>query len=116
MACVLVVDDDPDLLESMAMVLVQEGHVMAVATTHSEALACVRHGVPRLVLVDYYIPGIAIPELVRELRQAGAAAIVLSTAAADAETLGHVAGADEILRKPFTVDGLLTLVARYCGE
>ena len=52
---VLVVDDDPELLESMVRLLRREGHEVMSASTEAEAVDVVSHWHPHLVLLDYYL-------------------------------------------------------------
>lgn len=57
MARILVVDDDADLLKTIAMQLRYEGHDVSVADGGAAALAQLDHSVPHLVVTDLRMPG-----------------------------------------------------------
>jgi two-component system response regulator GlrR len=57
MARILVVDDDADLLKTIAMQLRYEGHDVSVADGGTAALAQLDHSVPHLVVTDLRMPG-----------------------------------------------------------
>lgn len=57
MARILVVDDDADLLKTIAMQLRYEGHEVSVADGGAAALAQLEHSVPHLVVTDLRMPG-----------------------------------------------------------
>jgi len=111
---ILVVEDEADLLESIAFTLKKEGMRPVRATDGEEALRLVKEERPDLVLLDLMLPGADGYEVCRRLRSDEATAripIIMVTARAE-ETdavIGLGVGADDYLRKPF---GLKELVAR----
>ena len=110
---VLIVDDDPDLLDVTSFVIEDEGMAVETARNGEEALALLRTGrLPALVLLDLMMPvmngweflaAVAKDPLLRPLP------IVVLTAAEHAE----VAGALEVLSKPMDLKELLRVVERY---
>jgi len=54
---ILVIDDDPGLLEMTSELLSGVGHRVLVASSGEDALAMVRTGRPDLILLDYHMPG-----------------------------------------------------------
>src|SRR5262245_30022682 len=54
---VLIVEDDPDVLEAMCFILENAGYLVATATNGAEALDCLRtEAPPRLILLDLMMP------------------------------------------------------------
>jgi DNA-binding response OmpR family regulator len=111
---ILVVDDEPDLVELVKHHLLREHYDVVTATDGEKALAEARRNVPDLVLLDLMLPGIDGLEVCRRLRAEPRTAhvpIVMLTAKgeeADA-VIGLSQGADDYVRKPF---GIKELVAR----
>lgn len=54
--CILVVDDDPDIVESLKMVLESAGYDVDTAGNVQEALAQVERAAPALILLDIMMP------------------------------------------------------------
>ncbi len=118
-APILVVDDDLDLLSVMEIVLSDAGYAVRTATDGRSALACVAREMPALVLLDMRMPGMNGWEFAREFRarHGRAAPIVVVTAAEDARRRAEEIGADAWLAKPFDLDDMLAVVARFrAGE
>lgn len=116
MAWILVVDDDPDVAEAVAMVLAGEEYRVACAATRDAALALARQHRPVLALVDLYLPGTDVERLIDELRAAAPMSIAICTGADAATAAAAAAGADGLLPKPFSVDDLLEVVHRLAGQ
>ncbi len=78
MARILVVDDDPDVLEACRLVLGRERHEVATASSRSEGMASIASRSPDLVILDVMMEqpddGIA---MAQELRRRGFAAPIL---------------------------------------
>jgi two-component system nitrogen regulation response regulator NtrX len=55
---ILVVDDERDIRTSLTGILEDEGYQVVVASSGVEALECIRHDVPDLVLLDIWMPGL----------------------------------------------------------
>jgi CheY-like chemotaxis protein len=110
---VLVVDDDPDLLDVTRFVIENEGIVVETARNGQEALALLRAGrLPGLVLLDLMMPVMNGWEFLEEVAKdplLGAIPIVVLTAAERTQ----VSGAMEVLCKPVDLTALLRVVERY---
>jgi DNA-binding response OmpR family regulator len=113
---VLIVDDEPDILEMVGLLLESEGYEALTAPGGAEALALLAERAVDLVLLDIMMPEMDGQELLRRLRaddaQRGLQVLML-TAKND---IGAIArsldgGADGFVAKPFDLDGLLELVA-----
>jgi len=74
---VLVVDDDPDSVESLAFCLQQEGRTVRCAMSGEEALAVAETFPPHIALVDIFMPRVDGHALAHELRRRFGAGTVL---------------------------------------
>jgi two-component system, OmpR family, response regulator len=109
---VLVVDDEPSIVDSVSTVLRYEGFDVDVAHTGRSALAKSQEGRYDLVVLDVMLPDLDGLEVTRRLRQDGVDIPVLFlTAKADVEdrVAGLSIGGDDYVTKPFS---LIEVVAR----
>jgi len=109
----LVVDDDPDVRESLALSLEFEGYSVATAPDGEQALHSVAAETPDLMIVDVMMPGVDGLETCRRLRAAGNRLPILMLTARDVlgdRITGLDAGADDYLVKPFALEELLARV------
>ncbi|WP_158891396.1 response regulator transcription factor [Amycolatopsis anabasis] len=111
---VLVVDDDPDVRESLRHSLEFEGYQVLTACDGDQALRQVfpadRGARPDLAIVDMMMPGTDGLETCRRLRAGGERMPVLMLTARDGlgdRVTGLDAGADDYLVKPFALEELL---------
>jgi CheY-like chemotaxis protein len=115
-ADVLVVDDDPDLIELVRTMLCCAGYEVRSARNGMEALEAAAQRTPAIVLLDVMMPGMDGWECARELRSryGPSMRIVIVTATAHARARAdQVGGVDDVLSKPFDMDELLGVVARF---
>jgi DNA-binding response OmpR family regulator len=120
---VVVVDDEPDLLELVAYNIRQDGHEVVTATNGIKALEAVRSRLPDVVVLDVMMPGLSGLEVARRLRsqtETASIPIIMLTARAEEkhELEGLDAGADDYISKPFSMQVLLAriqAVARRTG-
>ncbi len=112
---VLIVEDEPDLLDMMEIVLEIASYPVRRALNGQEALDATRQQMPGLILLDMKMPVMDGWEFAAHFRQEfdGAAPIVVVTAAADARTRAEEIGAQGYLAKPFEIDDLLQSVGRH---
>ncbi len=113
---ILVVEDDPDLLALMEMILDGEGYRVRTAREGGEALVRVAEEMPGLVFLDMRMPGMNGWEFAREFRSRHGAPcpIVVVTAAEDARRRAEEIAAQGWLAKPFEISDVLA-AARYAG-
>jgi two-component system, OmpR family, catabolic regulation response regulator CreB len=105
MPCILIIEDDPPIADTLAYALRSEGYAIAHATSGGEALAQLARQSADLVIVDVGLPDISGFELVRRIRaQAPALPVMFLTAHADEvdRVLGFEVGADDYVVKPFS--------------
>jgi DNA-binding response OmpR family regulator len=103
-ASVLVVDDEPMVLEVLARYLVAEGYVVSTAADGEEALERFAEAAPDLVVLDLMLPKIDGYEVFRQIRERAATPVIMLTARGD-ETdriVGLDLGADDYVTKPFS--------------
>ncbi len=114
----LVVDDDPDMVELLLGVLEHAGYEARSASNGMEALAAVAEHRPALVLLDMLMPIMDGWACARELRglYGPDLKIIVVTAAEHARAWAEEVGADGVLPKPFKLGELLQLVTRYVEE
>jgi two-component system, chemotaxis family, chemotaxis protein CheY len=112
---VLVVDDDPDMVDVIELVLRTEGYAVRSAENGKRALEAVATAMPALVLLDMLMPVMDGWQFARELRAryGRVVPIVVVTAAEHAQSRAAEIGADDVVSKPFDVDDLLQIVARH---
>jgi CheY-like chemotaxis protein len=113
---ILVIDDDPDLRESLKDVLEENGYEVHQAAHGKEALA-VLDTMPRpcLLLLDWMMPVMGGQEFLshwRERDEARSVPVLVVSASRDIQAEG-VAG---VLKKPFSIDALLVHVRRHCSS
>jgi two-component system OmpR family response regulator len=111
-AKILVVDDEPSIVDAVSTALRYEGFQVEEATTGREALAAAARSEPDLVVLDWMLPDIEGIEVGRRLRERGYASAVLFLTAKDAvedKVTALRAAGDDYVTKPFS---LAELVAR----
>ena len=121
MTTILVVDDEPSIVELVRFTLEDADVRVVEASDGAEALVLARRVKPDLVLLDVQMPRLNGIEVCRQLRREPAFAstpiIMLTAAGQQADrTRGLGAGADEYLTKPFSPLALLALVEAFLPE
>lgn len=109
---ILVVEDEPTLLETLIYNLEREGYQVEGVSDGYVALKTAREQTPNLIVLDIMLPGIDGLEITRILRQEMTVPILMLTAR-DSEidrVLGLEIGADDYLTKPFSMRELMARV------
>nr|WP_307837761.1 response regulator transcription factor [Actinoplanes rishiriensis] len=107
---VLVVDDDPDVRDSLRRSLSFEGYEVTTAGDGLQALDAIAADRPDVVVLDLQMPVLGGLEACRRLRKQGSDVPVLMLTARQAtrdRVTGLDAGADDYLPKPFALEELL---------
>jgi CheY-like chemotaxis protein len=113
-ARVLLVDDDPEIVEATGQVLREWGYSVDSASDGETALALARKSRPDLMLIDLMMPVMDGWTLIRRMREENVAPgvpIVVFSAQSDLREKGG-SGADAALRKPFELEELQDVVER----
>jgi DNA-binding response OmpR family regulator len=109
---VLVVDDEPALVDAVGYALRSEGFDVETAGDGEQALRAVSDDSVGLVVLDIMLPRLSGIEVCRRMREASDVPIILLSAR-DAEVdrvLGLESGADDYVTKPFSMAELLSRV------
>ena len=108
---ILVIDDEPMVLQLCKRVLESEGYNVNLATDGVFGMALYREKKPDLVLLDIMMPGPDGYQVVELIRQDDSVPIIMITGRRDIDSLEKALnlGADDCVRKPFLP---LELVAR----
>lgn len=111
---ILVVDDDPAVLDVVTLVLGDEGYTVITARNGQEALDRLRQETPALILLDRMMPIMDGREFIRRWRerQEPRVPIVVLTADHKAIEWARTSGTVACLPKPFKLDDLLDQVSR----
>jgi two-component system KDP operon response regulator KdpE len=106
---VLVVDDEPQIVRGLTIILRSAGYAVEAAGTKAEALAALASRPPDALVLDLVLPdgeGVEVCEQVR--RWSGLPILVLSAVGDEREKVRALdAGADDYVTKPFGTDELL---------
>jgi two-component system OmpR family response regulator len=112
---VLVVEDDRDIRQLVALYLRRKGLNVVTACNALEAVAAIEVGRPDLVLLDIMLPGHSGLELLEDLRlQGNQVPVVMLTALCTPGDIarGYELGADDYIAKPFSREVLMRRVRR----
>ncbi len=114
---VLVVDDDPVIVNLLQVNFEMEGYDVLAATGGQAGLDQARRGRPDVIVMDVMMPGIDGTEVARRLKGGEATRaipiILLSAKAQTADIQAGLAVADDYVTKPFEPQDLLDRVASY---
>jgi two-component system OmpR family response regulator len=112
-ARVLVVDDEPNITELVAMALRYEGFTVKTAATGRGAVTAVSQFSPALVILDVMLPDIDGLEVLKRLNATGHKVPIIFLTAKDAtedKVHGLTVGGDDYVTKPFSVEELVARV------
>jgi DNA-binding response OmpR family regulator len=111
-AKILVVEDDPTLLDTLEYNLTRQQYQVYTATDGVAALDVARQERPDLIVLDLMLPGLDGLEVCRILRQEMTVPILMLTARGEEvdKVVGLEVGADDYITKPFSMRELLARV------
>jgi two-component system OmpR family response regulator len=112
-ARLLVVDDEPNILELLATSLRFAGFEVVTATNGREALQAARTARPDLVVLDVMMPDMDGFAVVRRMRGEGSTAPVVFLTARDAtedKVTGLTVGGDDYVTKPFSLEEIVARI------
>jgi two-component system, OmpR family, KDP operon response regulator KdpE len=118
---VLVVDDEPQIVRGLKIILRDAGYAVEAAETKAQALALLGSRPPDALVLDLVLPDGEGVEVCREVRRfSGLPILVLSAIGDEREKVRALdAGADDYVTKPFGTDELLArlrAVMRRSGD
>jgi DNA-binding response OmpR family regulator len=112
---ILVVDDDPAILDLIAQLLIEEGYQVLSASNGQTALDMARDQLPKLILLDLMMPEMNGWQVVAELKAAAqtrSIPVILLSARRDLATVADDLEVAAFIEKPFDIDELLGCVRR----
>ena len=112
---ILVVDDEPDIVELVAFNLQAEGYEVITATNGLEALNAARADLPDLIVLDLMLPeldGLSVCEILRRLPSTAPIPVIMLTAWKGelSRIIGLDTGAEDYITKPFSPRDLVARV------
>jgi two-component system OmpR family response regulator len=110
---ILVVDDEPNIVDVISMALRFEGFGVESASTGADAIAAVAARPPQLLVLDVMLPDIDGFEVARRLASARAEVpIIFLTARDSTEDVVHglTVGGDDYVTKPFSLEELVARI------
>jgi len=115
---VLVVDDDPDILQTLGLCLSSEGYRVLMAANGKEALDILEREHPSVILLDLMMPVMDGWQFVAELEHRGRRDVPLLILSADRSVQGHARDlrASGHLAKPFDLEELLGKVQQLTAS
>ncbi len=122
---ILIVDDEPDILEILRYNLTKEGYVVFTAHQGEEGMKIARKELPDLIILDIMMPetdGIEICRQLREIPEFNQTLIIFLTARGESysEIAGFEVGADDYITKPVRPRVLISrinaLLRRHTGK
>jgi DNA-binding response OmpR family regulator len=101
---ILVVDDDPNVVELVRLYLERDGHQVLIANDGVAGLEMAREELPDLIVLDLMMPRMDGMEVCRTLRAESSVPVVMLTAMVeeDDRLAGLDLGADDYVTKPFS--------------
>jgi DNA-binding response OmpR family regulator len=116
---VLLVDDDPEIIESMRTVLESKGYEILVARDGNQGLLMAERENPDLVVLDMMMPkrsGFLVLERLRRSHPVPMRVIMITANEGSRhKAYAEMLGVDDYIRKPFAMDRLLDSVQRLVG-
>jgi len=113
MTKILVVEDDADLADLVVDSLTNERHTVDRCDNGREALDFLRLSQYEIVILDWNLPGMSGPAILKEFRESGGTAGVIMLTAKhtmDDKEMGFQSGANDYITKPFDVRDLVLRV------
>jgi two-component system KDP operon response regulator KdpE len=109
---VLVVDDEPHVVQLLRANLTIEGYEVLVAEDGKQALEILKNQTPDLMILDLMLPGLDGYEVTQRAREFSTIPIIMLTARSNEIDIirGFDAGADDYLTKPFSTNELMVRV------
>ena len=110
---ILIVDDEPSILQSLSGLLADEGFEIKTASNGYEGLKIIEEGSPDLVLLDIWMPGIDGIETLKEIRKSYAnIPVIIITGHGTIETAVKATklGAYDLIEKPLSIDKVIVTI------
>ena len=113
---ILIVDDDPDIVESVRIPLERKGYQVLIARDGNQGLALAEEDKPDLVILDMMMPkrsGFLVLEKLRRTHTDPIRVIMITANEGSRhKAYAEMLGVDDYIRKPFAMDRLMESVER----
>ena len=112
---ILVVDDNPAILDALKIMLEEEGYEVET-TVDGATLKDLKEHLPDLLLLDIWMSGVDGRDICKVLKSSAATKqipVIMISAAKDIEQIAKDSGADDFISKPFQMANLLAIVAKH---
>lgn len=117
---ILIVDDDPDIIESVRFPLERKGYQVFVARDGNQGITIAEREEPDLVILDMMMPkrsGFLVLEKLRRTHTAPIRIIMITANEGSRhKAYAEMLGVDDYIRKPFAMDRLMESVERLLGS
>ncbi|MCL5116578.1 MAG: response regulator transcription factor [Firmicutes bacterium] len=109
---ILLVDDEPSILELLQFHVEREGFRVLTSQNGENALVRIQEDRPDLIVLDFMLPGVSGLDVLRHIRQAGDIPVIMLTARKEEidRVLGLELGADDYVTKPFSMRELIARI------
>ena len=113
---ILLVDDDPEIIDSLRYALSSKGYEILIARDGNQGLAVAEREDPDLVILDMMMPkrsGFLVLERLRRTRPVPLRIIMITANEGSRhKAYAEMLGVDDYIRKPFAMDRLVNSVTR----
>ena len=114
---ILVVDDEPDIRDSVKMILELNGYKVITAVDGDDCLKILEEQIPDLILLDIMMLGTPVAEVVKNIKDIKIAFMsVVRISEARKKGLCDQDNIVDFLQKPFNVDDLISRVKLHLGQ
>ncbi len=111
MKTILVVDDEPDVRDSVKIILEKKGYRVITAIDGEDCLNILREEKPDLILLDIMMPGMPVRNVIKEIKNIKIAFLsVVRTSEAEKQNLFNQNNIVDFIQKPFDVEDLIKRV------
>jgi len=112
---IILVEDDPGILDPMIIILRNSGYAV---TTFLDGVLILNNDFspPDLFIIDKQLPGVDGLEICKYLKsrkETSSIPVIMVSATPNIHTLGKAAGADDTIEKPFQIHELRDVVAKH---
>lgn len=116
MDTILIVDDDPDILDALELVLEDAGYQVTTSPKGEDAESLTAQNLPQLLILDVLLSGKDGRDICHKLKSQPSTKklpIIMISAHPSAEKSIRKVGADAFLAKPFNINVLLANVSKF---
>jgi len=113
----MVVDDEPDVRNTVKVILEKNGYRVIAAVNGDDCLEKLKKEKPDLILLDIMMPGTPVKEVIEKIKDVKISFLsVVRTSEAEREELLGQENVVDYIQKPFDINDLLKRVKNIVGE